>query len=191
MSSLYHLGKSTELITQGDILFDVPIITIGINHIESLPDFTFENLEKHSEVLVETKNLIVMSQACDLANEPERGRKPIESVICASIYPINAYSKNLVSETNSGRRPGYFILHKEHEVLDKSYIIDYSKLHTLPYAFLDAFAKKQTKRLRPTNPYLEQISHHFGNFFSRVGSDFERSNKEILQEYDDLGTSKK
>lgn len=186
MTSLYILGTSSDDLSQGDILFDVPVFNLGIEEIESLPDFSFESLEGRVTSNVDIKGLIIMSQACDLANEPERNRKPIESVVCASIYPISRYSKDLISQTNSKTRPGYYLLHKEDGALENSYIIDFYKLHTISYQFLSQFSKKQTKRIRPNNPYLEQISHHFGNFFSRVGSDFERPKKDLQKEFDYL-----
>ena len=183
---LYISVDSTNFISQGDILFGFPILIAGVDNIESLPDFSKEAIAEQAYYDILRTDIIVLSQACDLANEPHRGREPIDSVVCASIFPINHYSKSLVTETNSGKRPGYYLLHKDDRLLGKSYIIDFTKLYTIPYELLNSFASKQATRVRPANPLLEQISHHFGNFFSRIGSDFEREKSDLTKEYDDL-----
>lgn len=187
---LYTTIEPSELISQGDILFNFPILIAGINEVERLPDFSKDSIQQQAYFDILRSDIIILSQACDLANEPDRNRKPIESVICASIFPMNAYSKTIVQETNSGKRPSYYLLHKEDGLLDKTYIIDFTKLYTIPYELLNKFAHRQTNRVRPTSPFLEQISHHFGNFFSRVGSDYERSKGDLSSEYELLEQQK-
>lgn len=188
---LYNSIEPSEFISQGDILFNFPILIAGIEEIHNLPDFSTESIKSQAYFDILRSDVIIMSQACDLANEPERSRKPVDSVICASIFPINKYSKSLVTETNSNRKPGYYLLHKDDSLLTKSYIIDFTRLYTIPYDLLNSFANKQSIRIRPANPLLEQISHHFGNFFSRIGSDFERPKPDLVKEYEELAELEK
>lgn len=186
MTSLYQRNHSEEMLTQGDLLFGIPIMKMGVKDPYNLPDFSTESLSYNQNIKVIRKNLIILTQACDLVTEVERNRKPQEMVVCGTIRRIDTYSKNLVMETNKGQRPGYYLLHKEKGKLDDSFIIDFHDLHTIPYDYLNAFYVKQDVKIRPVSPYLEKISHHFGNFFSRIGVEYERDKVDLKQEYDAL-----
>lgn len=173
---LYQEVYSKETISQGDILFNFPIV---------LPNQLAVEKEENPFIMYNA-NIIVMSQACDLILDEGRNRYPVDPVICAAIYDIGNFSWELVSQTNSGNRPAYFLLNRDEKFLDKSYIIDFGKIFTIPYKVLDEFAKKSGDRFRPISPILEKISQHFGNYFSRIGTEYERNKQNLKEEHKTL-----
>lgn len=173
---LYHKVPSTESVSQGDILFNFPILLPDQSSIE----------EGQMSFLSFASDIIILSQSCDLVHDKQRNRFPVDPVICAAIFDIGHYSWSLVSETNSGTRPAYYLLNRDKIFLDKSYIIDFSRIYTIPYRLLSDFSSKNGDRIRPISPILEKISQHFGNYFSRIGTEYERHSKDLKEEYTPL-----
>jgi len=170
---LYQKIPSTEDVSQGDILFNFPILLPDQTKIEDgkMPFTSFD------------ADIIILSQSCDLVLDLNRNRHPVDPVVCAAIHHIGCFSSGLVTETNSGRKPSYYLLNKDNIFLDKSYIVDFGAIYTIPYKVLDDFTRNYGDRFRPTSPILEKISQHFGNYFSRIGTEYERDSKELKEEH--------
>lgn len=171
---LYQKVPSTENVSQGDILFNLPIF---------LPDQTKIDADGKVPFEAFAADIIILSQSCDLVLDPARNRLPVDPVVCAAIHHIGCFSKTLVTETNSGRKPSYYLLNKDNVYMERSYIIDFGAIYTIPYKILSEFATNQGDRFRPISPILEKISQHFGNYFSRIGTEYERDPKELKEEH--------
>ncbi|RLI67282.1 hypothetical protein DRO91_10195 [Candidatus Heimdallarchaeota archaeon] len=159
----YEEIDSKEDLLQGDFIDACPII---------IPP---EQLQE-GKVSVEVceYDVVVMSQSCDLA------QKKIDLVLVCPVWLLNEFekqndyfkSKKGKEELRRGNNPGYHLLNKcsikEH---GKDYqVVDFRNVFSVPYAFLEAFAKKNRKtRVRLLPPYREHLSQAFARFFMRVG----------------------
>ncbi len=157
----YSLIDEESLISQGDIIFDCPIIFLN-------KDFDLNNLDKPSEekLMVATTDVIVMTQSCDLANNPP------DFVIVARIIDIGEITSwSTLSEINSGRRPAYHLIKSYNDdSINMNYkVVDFSQIYSVPLRLLTSRYESQDVRLRLRSPYLEFMSQRFGNYFSRVG----------------------
>jgi hypothetical protein len=186
-NGLYQKIQPNQNISQGDIFFNFPIFMPDPkNKYNEIEKFTKEALEEKVKFKVYHSNIIILSQACDMVVDPSRNRKAIDPVVVAAIDSIDRFSWNLVSETNSGRKPAYYLLNKEDGVLGKSFIVDFTRIFTIQYEILSGFSKQYGERLRPSSPILEKMSQHFGNFFSRIGLEYERNSAELKAEHEKL-----
>ena len=182
---LYHSIPESDNISQGDILFNFPLILPNKESMESIEQLTAENLTNIRLDRVQA-DLIIMSQACDMVDDPQRSRKPLDSVICAAIFDIGNFKLQTVQDTNAGRKPTYYLLNRDGLYLDKSYLIDFSNIYTVPYSLLNEFTTNYGNRILPISPILEKISQHFGNYFSRIGTEYERNKADLKTEYEQL-----
>lgn len=178
---LYRRISESADISQGDILFNFPIFLPMAKNLQEIEEVTIEGLQEHMSMKVFYADIIVMTQACDLVDSEKRD--PVDSVICAAIVDIGLYKWDVVAGTNSNRYPSYFLLNKEEDIFPKSHLIDFGEIFTIPYDLLKAFKNKAGDRVRPTSPILEKISQHFGNYFSRIGTEYERQKDELRVEH--------
>ena len=181
---LYRRIPESDNVSQGDILFNFPIFLPSIESIQDVEEISIEGLGKHMKMTAFTTDIIVLTQACDLVNNEKRN--PIDSVVCAAITDIGLHSWEVVGGTNSNRNPSYYLLNKEDDVFPKSHLINFEELFTVPYDVLTAFKNNAGDRVRPTSPILEKISQHFGNYFSRIGTEYERQKAELKVEHKEL-----
>lgn len=186
-SELYQTIQPDENISQGDIFFNFPVFLPDPNNkYNEIKDFSIKTIEEKIKFKVYHSDIIILSQACDMVLDPSRNRRPIDPVIVAAVNHIGKFSWKLVSETNSNRRPAYYLLNKEDGILGKSFIVDFTRIYTIPYEILSKFSKEYGPRLRPTSPILEKLSQHFGNYFSRIGLEYERRSDELKSEHEKL-----
>lgn len=185
-SALYQQVKESEKISQGDILFSFPVFFPDSDSLKSLKKVTKESLGTEMAFTVYNADIIILSQSCDLVLDPARNRYPVDPVICAAINDIGKFSWDLVSKTNSGMKPSYYLLNKDNLFLDNSYIIDFGQIFTIPYDLLSLFSQGYGDRFRPISPILEKISQSFGNYFSRIGTEYERDKSDLKQEHEPL-----
>lgn len=155
-----EVDKSTP-ISQGDIVLNCPIIVPD-------PEFDFTDLENINKIgmRIYTADVIVMTQACDLANNPP------DTVIVAQLNNLEDISSwGVLSEINSGRRPAYHLISKKENgnVIMDYRIVDFTSIYSVSLILLQKQAEQQGQRLRLNSPYLEFMSQRFGNFFSRIG----------------------
>jgi len=157
--SWYEEISAAEPISQGDIFY--PTIDIY-----SVVPRTVTEIDTEPEVQMFKVPIIILTQACDLENEPI-----VESVVVSALMPINDLSWSTVSSIMVGRRPSLHLLNEY--CSDTSFfpfhIVNFSDLHTVPYSFLDEMRRHIRTRLRLQSPYLEQTAQRFGSYFSRIG----------------------
>lgn len=180
----YEVVEFNARLTQGDLIFDCPIMTW-----KSDPEQIIIK-KPRSETLKSAGNIvsidaIVMTQACDLE------QNKVKNAILCPHYPIENI-KNLWEQTmhQKGQNPklsswdAYFkklcegaftnlcvIKSDDNESVPISHkVVDFSEVHTLPRDFLEfILEEKQQPRLRLLSPYREYLSQVFAKFFMRIG----------------------
>ncbi len=155
----YSFVEGDEL-EQGDIIEKCPVFAPPA-------DLQPEKAEM-AEFKWEERDLIVMSQTCDLV----KGREKLEEVLFCPVH-LRSEMGFKPSELESARKggfPGYHIISEcvlpglQREVR----IVEFRRVYTLPLPFVRARAT-QMKRLRLMPPYREHLSQSFARFFMRVG----------------------
>ncbi len=152
---------------QGDILENCPVF---------LPpeDLTLPDPDKPLNVNFkwEDRDLIVMSQSCDLA----KGRPKVDDVLLCAVWKRSELTNTPLAKDDGmegarqGRFPGFHLLAAcgisgfEREVR----IVDFRRVYSLPLAFVRNKAMS-ANRIRLLPPYREHLSQSFARFFMRVG----------------------
>ena len=160
----YEVVKG-DVISQGDIIMDCPVVIIP-----PIGDIS-EGIEL--EATMQTIDVIVMTQACDLeqgnvtdvilcglsnANEikTKKGKTP-DSGFFKGVKDGKNVSIHLLNDFNSDS------VSCEHRV------VDLRQLYSLPLDTLKAIAGTKEERLRLMPPYREHLSQAFARIFMRVG----------------------
>ncbi len=175
-----EIQKSTSL-SQGDILFNCQIILPNEEIYESLLDENYEP-ESYNPVIALEKS-IIMSQACDLANDK------IDSVVLCSVWDLkqlqlaNKYYKSRKARESlrQGKEPAYHLLNKaKSDNIEIDYcVVDFHRVYTVPKQYLKKVACKNEFRLRLLPPYREHLSQAFARYFMRVGLPVDIDKEEI------------
>ena len=149
---------------QGDILPDCPAGYLPLNW---NPD------EEQQELIVDLFDLIVLTQACDLAHQKT------EYVVCCPVFShaqIDSeylgqgakYIRRQKEKILQGVVPGYaMIAAHEGDPRRPISIVSFRQVFSLPKVFLSRAAQAKHVRLLP--PYREHVSQGFARFFMRVG----------------------
>ncbi|WP_211653240.1 hypothetical protein [Planococcus alpniumensis] len=183
-TALYREVFSTEDISQGDIFFGFPLMLPDPESIDKVVEVTKEGIEATVKYKVNTTNLIVLTQACDLSRD--NGRLPVKSVVCAAINDISQYKLQNVHNVNAQKVHSFYLLHKDDVLFKKSHLIEFKSTYTIPYELLSKYAQNYGNRVRPTSPILEKVSQQYGNFYSRIGLEYVRESKDLAAEYNSL-----
>lgn len=178
MSSWFELVHGEEL-QQGDILTVCPVPILPSHYPPDSGNFTSQ-APLVVEGVLETRNVIILSQSCDLIN------KKLASVIVAPFWPVEqlpdltdnerlkSEPKNLRSLCNfirEGNSPRFHMLDAcgiEIHIQEVS-VVDFAAVYTVPFGFLETFAGYSGSRLRLLSPYTEHLSQAFARFIMRVG----------------------
>lgn len=162
-----------DILEQGDILEDCPVFSPPSNlTLNSSRDPEAETLFEW-----ERKDVIIMSQSCDLVP----GREKVEDVLLCIIWNISEIVAEFVSgdlsarsikeQLRKGQRPAFQMLN-ECDLPDAQRefrVVDFRRTYTLPVSFCRKFAETSSKRIRLLPPYREHLSQAFARFFMRVG----------------------
>ncbi len=181
--SWYDIVDSGKPLSQGELIFDCPLITWKGEKITHVDKLNPEILQAATQAI--RADVIVMTQACDLANNKvdnvilcphlsiddfkksweDDYRKKMQNPTpkswkstCDSI--CNGFIWNL-SMLNSGDVGGKKINKR---------IVFFNEIYTIPQVFLESLIKiPDTKRIQLKPPYREHLSQAFARFFMRVG----------------------
>lgn len=157
---------SDKNVTQGDLIRNCPVF---------IPHSTIDLEDSNSLHGIEVKstNIIIMSQACDLAF------KKIDFVVACPYFNLSAIEEinpslkdiKLKEKIRRGNVPGYHMLdaYESKKILQEISIVDFRYVYSLPLAFIESLIKRKPQRLRLLPPYREQLSQAFARFFMRVG----------------------
>lgn len=156
---------------QGDILDECPVFRPP----DELP------AEGNSSAFfeAEARNVIVMSQSCDLA----KGREKLSEVLLCPVWGISTFKPGHHLGTAKGREaarrgelPGIHLLAAcdlaacdllglAREVV----AVDFRQVYSLPIGFTRKRAAVSDPRLRLLPPYREHLAQAFARFFMRIG----------------------
>jgi hypothetical protein len=130
-------------------------------------------LEADGSLSRESRNCILLSHSCDLANDK------LQFVQVCPFWPLEELAQHV--EYFRGRRgredlrrdnvPGYHLLNRcglprlEHDFL----VIDFRSLFGLHLNTIRQLAADQAPRVRLLPPYREHLAQAFARFFMRVG----------------------
>lgn len=149
---------------QGDMLPQCPAGYLPL-------DWDPEMAEQPYEVT--TYDLVVITQACDLAHEKT------DYVVCCPVSPHTQLDEDLSGQSRKsinalkdkvrqGLVPGYaMIAAYDGDPAIPVSIVDFRHVFSLPKSFLLSIAEGKHLRLLP--PYREHVSQAFARFFMRVG----------------------
>jgi hypothetical protein len=160
-------GRVTEDdLQQGDIIEACPVF---------IPpeDLAERPLETASFLVVE-RDLIVMSQSCDL----EKGQEKLSEVLLCAVWQRSempaghALSRpEGLENVRKGRVPAWHILAPcELQGLEReARLVEFQRTHSLPLTFIRRRAAASGERIRLLPPYREHLAQAFARFFMRVG----------------------
>lgn len=169
LSDWYELFEGREL-EQGDVFEGCPVFRVPADLPYPLPA---EGAE--AEFGVETQDMIVMSQSCDLVE----GQKGIGFVTLCPLWPLStmAEADGFLASTygkemcRRGNLPGYHMLAASENAdwQREVSIVSFREIHSLPVEFLRNLAEQNGDRLRLRSPYREHLAQAFARYFMRVG----------------------
>lgn len=161
--------KITESeLRQGDYLPNC-FLPIAITPMDEI----FEQLvEPEFEIEIQERDLIVITQSCDLENKKAR------MVALCAISPISEFEKSEPSyakkgrweDVRRGRVEGLHLLASPTNPSNSrdALVVDFREIHSLPVELVRRHATKMGDRWRLQSPYLEHFSQSFARVFMRV-----------------------
>ncbi len=139
---------------QGDILLNCPIFS-------PVPDLSLEDLDGDdiAPFLVQDRDVIVMSQTCDMV----LGREKLTDVLLCPIFvrsklPVDQATPKFLEDARRGNLPSLHMLSGSTiEGLHRDIaLVDFRSVHSLPLPFLRQYANSIGPRLRLLPPYRER-----------------------------------
>ena len=160
---------SGEQLRQGDILEDYPIILPSSNLPIKLEEC--DEYDKYVEFNWEHRDLIVMTQSCDLES-----RRTPEVLLCP-VWKRSDYTEGPFVKVENwenvrkGRFPAYHVLHRcSINGFERAHrLVDFRHAYTLPAEFVRYKSAVSGPRIRLMPPYREHLAQAFARFFMRVG----------------------
>lgn len=136
--------------------------------------FEASSLEEQGlEVEVQERDLIVLTQSCDLEN------KKVRLVSLCPIYTLPEFEavnsdfirKGKWNEVRKGRVEGLHLLASPIDPVNSrgALVVDFAEIYSLPFNYLTQHATQLDQRWRLKSPFLEHFSQTFARFFMRVG----------------------
>ena len=181
--SWYTVVDAREALTQGDLIFDCPLIAWKTGAIELQGRDQQATLRAASHAIA--ADVVVMTQACDLAHS-----KVPNITLCAhwSLTQYRAAWESELRAQNQNPTPKAWRRHCE-DIRDgyvwnlamlnardadplktEHRVVDFREVFTVPRSFLESFLRQRGgHRLRLLPPYREHLSQAFARFFMRVG----------------------
>ena len=163
------LSQQDCSIQQGDFISECPIVIPPKNLSEI-------NQEDSVGISIETFDVIVISQSCDIKQNnldvilvcPYF----IFDLLCENLnYNNKSKRKGLFNDIKNGRRFSFHMLNKSEEIGIKDYlIIDFRNIFGINIDVLkNHIIINNHPRIRLAPPYKEHLSQAFAKFFMRVG----------------------
>jgi hypothetical protein len=163
--SCWSQTEGPEL-NQGDYL---PGIQVPLFH-SPFREGMVQDSEAEAPTEVQIKDVIVVSQTCDLVQNKVRfvALCPVETV--AEIEKQQPALAKHWKEIKKGRREGLHLLVACENPLDyqQALIVDFREIISLPRGYLEKHASGVGRRYRLRSPFLEHFSQAFGKFYMRV-----------------------
>lgn len=180
----YEVVEATIPLTQGDLIFDCPLLTWDAANSPQAANLSQEHALSEM-VRAFRDDVVVMTQACDLEHQK------VQNVVLCPHVSLATFrqawqqwmaSRNQSPSDKAWKRAcddivnGYvwnqaFLSHFDHPTLATEIrVVDFHDIFTVPRSFLEALLQwRQSPRLRLLPPYREHLSQAFARFFMRVG----------------------
>ena len=181
--SWYELVEATKPITQGEIIFDCPLVNWQAGAPSSQGAMELGSLKSAIEGFA--ADVVVMTQACDLEYNK------VSNVILCPHFCLDEYRrlwesemekrnqvvtqkawKSICNDICEGFVWNLTMLNgaKIGELSVDARIVDFHEVFTIPRQFLESLLQQRsTQRFRLLPPYREHLSQAFARFFMRVG----------------------
>lgn len=160
---------SGDEIQQGDILENCPVLILPSKLTFDTPTTTSQLYE----VPFEARDVIVMSQTCDMVKDYEK----ITEVLLCTLWKKSDLKSGTMStnrdweHARKGHMPGFHVLNQcDLEGFNRDFsVVDFRRVYSLPLGLTREIAAALGKRIRLLPPYREHLSQAFARFFMRVG----------------------
>ncbi|MBI5094818.1 MAG: hypothetical protein HZB26_20565 [Candidatus Hydrogenedentes bacterium] len=178
----YEEVSHQEPLSQGDLISQCPTVT-WTSYPQKTSQADIDSLKMSIEYPQD--DLVVMTQACDLANEK------LSVVVLCSHYALNDYKASWEEAMKaSGQNPtvkaweslcsrirdgfvwslAFLNSGATSNVSTDVRVVDFSEIRTLPRSFIEEHLRTGfSPRLRLRPPYREHLSQAFARYFMRVG----------------------
>lgn len=180
----YETIEGEKSITQGDLIFNCPLLSWNTNNL------SFQGSEE-TEILIGatdaiSADVVIMTQACDLKNY-----KVSNVILCPhiSLSDYKAFWESDMHDRNQNPSErawrshcndicdGYIwnlsMINKyslEGKMEMQVRLVDFHEVFSIPRAFLEKLVSQRIEpRVRLLPPYREHLSQAFARFFMRVG----------------------
>lgn len=181
----YRAAGAEEPLTQGDIIFECLAVSWRLSALQPPAGSVAEDLSLGEHLIAEARDLVVMTQACDLEHakvtsvvlcphygleefkdaweedQRSKGQNPTAKAwrrYCDDICEGTIWNLNLLNAQSDW---GVGVEHR---------IVDFHEVFTLPRPVLESLLKaKNVPRPQLLPPYREHLSQAFARFFMRVG----------------------
>src|SRR6266568_2306868 len=152
--------KGSELY-QGDFIPNVPVPLFNSPFVEPEPT---RDAEAESQTEVQVKDVIVVSQTCDLVNRKLRFVALCPVTTIAEMEEQQPGSAKRWKEVMKGRQEGLHLLGSCDNLNDyrTALIVDFHEIISLPFGYMERHAYDCGTRWRLKSPYLEHLSQAFG-----------------------------
>ena len=160
----WYEAVSGDEIEQGDIFDNCPVFIP--------PDDLLLDSSDVPEILIEDRDVIVMSQTCDMS---KKYPKITEVLLCPiwkkSEAPSPVSTLGGLENARKGKFPGLHLLNKCNlpSLGNEIRIVDFRRVYSLPLTYMRNIACNHKSRIRLLPPYREHLSQSFARFFMRVG----------------------
>jgi len=165
----FEIVGPDDPLSQGDILFSVPIVFSP-----SDPD---DLLLNPIPIKIERNDGIILTQTCDFENDN------VEMVLFCPIFPLDEFAGDLADSATpkaikstkdrlwDGKYLAYYVLNKCELEGSKNdyYVVDLKNPRSIPLDFVKNISKRHSKRIRLRSPYREDLSQKFAYVIMRVG----------------------
>ena len=158
---IFERPDSGSRLDQGDIIDDCPVTSV-VNHDVNQPSTSLAKVNLH--------RIIVLTQACDLANDKITS---VNVAVCFDAPSVVAQGlvkpADLKGPIRSGRVWGLYFLPADPVLGLPEMLLDLRKLHTLRIEVIHSLLLANKRRARLPTPYREHLAKHFADTFSRIG----------------------
>ena len=158
---IYELPALDEPLDQGDLVDHCLILSVK----EFDPDGN-----DPPEINVARSRVLVLTQACDLANQK------VTNLTVAVVYEAQFIVDQGLLKPADVRGPvraarvyGWYFLPASSDLGLNEMIVDLRQLHTVRLDLLTVLSKAGRRRARLLSPYREHLAKHFADTFSRIG----------------------
>ena len=158
---IYQKPVTDAPLDQGDIIVNCPVFEIT--------HFDVSN-PASPDLVCSTSQVVVLSQACDLANS-----KMVRATVALVMDAQSLIDAAIVKESDvrgpirAGRVFGWYFLPGSRKLGLSESIVDLRQLHTVPIPVLESLCRNDARKARLMPLYREHLAKHFADTYSRIG----------------------